>query len=250
MLKALPLVLITLLFWSCTAPSSERDRAPASAPETALITTLEPRVKIASAMRNVMWQGELEGKIKLDTIAKRDHLFALGPVSYLRGEIMAVDGKVYVSRVTEDSSMSVEIIPDVAAPFLVYADVAAWRKTDLPATVTTIPELEKHLDAISKDLPRPFAFKLEGSIADALIHVQNLAPGTRVSSPKEAHQGQVKYPVGEAKATIVGFFSTEHQGIFTHHDTYLHMHLLTADKTMMGHLDALNIGRMELYLGQ
>ncbi len=36
---------------------------------------------------------------------------------------------------------------------------------------------------------------------------------------------------------IVGFFSTEHKTIFTHHDTFMHLHLITKDKLMMGHLD-------------
>jgi acetolactate decarboxylase len=47
---------------------------------------------------------------------------------------------------------------------------------------------------------------------------------------------------------VVGFFSTEHKGIFTHHDSFLHMHLISSDEKEMGHLDELEIESMKLYL--
>jgi acetolactate decarboxylase len=70
-----------------------------------------------------------------------------------------------------------------------------------------------------------------------------------VSSPAEAHQGQVNYSVNDEQVEIIGFFSTEHKTIFTHHDTFLHMHLITADRQQMGHLDEVLLGKgMKLYL--
>ena len=69
-----------------------------------------------------------------------------------------------------------------------------------------------------------------------------------MSSPKEAHQGQVDYKLNEEHVDIVGFFSTQHKGIFTHHDSYLHLHLITRDRTKMGHLDDVEFDEMKLYL--
>lgn len=71
-----------------------------------------------------------------------------------------------------------------------------------------------------------------------------------VSSPDEAHQGQKNYTLYNEQSEIIGFFSTEHKAIFTHHDTYLHMHLITADRQKMGHLDDVRFkkGTMMLYL--
>lgn len=62
--------------------------------------------------------------------------------------------------------------------------------------------------------------------------------------------GQVNYPLNNEQAEIIGFFSTEHKTIFTHHDTFLHIHLMTTDKQKMGHLDEVwfKKGRMKLYL--
>ena len=93
-------------------------------------------------------------------------------------------------------------------------------------------------------------YKLSGAVERAMIHIVNLPKGSKVSSPDDAHKGQVNYLIKNEQADIVGFFSTEHKAIFTHHDTYLHMHLITKDRQKMGHLDEVLFekGTMKLYL--
>ena len=205
-------------------------------------------VRITGAMRDVMWKGELGGKIALDSLSGRPGYYGLGPLVGLRGELLLADGVPYVSTVGTDSSMQVRRDPTATAPFFVYARVQKWKSVPLPESVRSIADLEAFVDQQTKDAPRPFAFRLEGAIISAGIHVQNLAPGSVVSNPTEAHAGQVGYNLGYEEVRIVGFFSTAHQGIFTHHDSYLHLHLLTADERAMGHVDALVPGRMTLYL--
>lgn len=217
-------------------------------PTSSVVHQAYPDVKIASAMKNVMWKGELAGKINLDTISEKEGLYGLGPLAFLRGEIMLKDGKSYISKVVDDSTMVVKQNFVATAPFLVYSNVKEWKEISLPTKVKSIKDLEEFVDERTKKYKRPFAFKLVGKVNNALIHIQNLAPGTKVSSPKEAHSGQVKYPLGKEEVEIVGFFSTEHQGVFTHHDTYLHLHLITKDETKMGHLDEVEMGAMRLFL--
>ena len=205
-------------------------------------------VQVVGAMRNVMWKGELGGSIALDTLTDKTNLYGLGPQSYLTGELLIHNGTSYLSKVTSDSTMSVEQTYEVSAPFFVYAYVHEWRAVDLPPDVVSIAQLEAFIDDNTHQLKRPFAFKLSGSAASADIHIQNLAEGTKVSSPEEAHQGQTSYKVTHEEVEIIGFFSTEHQGVFTHHDSFVHMHLITADESKMGHLDKLEINQMKLYL--
>lgn len=207
-----------------------------------------PDVQIAGAMRDVMWKGELAGKISLDSIADREGLYGLGPESFLTGEVMINNGVGYVSKVTSDTTMIVEKRLDITAPFFVYTRVKEWFDYELPKRVKTIKALEEYIDSLTTDRKRPFAFKLTGQVSQAKIHIQDLPEGTKVSSPAEAHQGQVTYPLNNRAVEIIGFFSTEHQGVFTHHDSYLHMHLITSDERMMGHVDFLDISQMKLYL--
>src|SRR5690606_1445105 len=207
-------------------------------------------VKIVGEMRNVMWKGQLGGNIDLDTIANKTNLYGLGPVEYLRGEILIIDGRAYKSTVVSDSTMKVEATYDIKAPFFGYANISQWSEEVLPDSVQTIQQLERYLDAITQSSPRPFMFKLSGTVEEAIIHVVNLPEGSKVSSPEEAHQGQVNYELKNEPADIVGFFSTGHRDVFTHHVTYLDMLLITKDLQQMGHLDEVVFekGAMKLYL--
>jgi len=205
-------------------------------------------IKIVGAMKNVMWKGQLGSSIELDTISDKNGLYGLGPVSYLTGEILINDGKSYVSQVISDTTMKVEKKFNTSAPFFVYANVTEWNELDLPLEIKSIQELEKFIDETTVEYKRPFVFKLKGEVSKAIIHIQNLPKGTKVSSPDEAHQGQVAYELNDEESEIIGFFSTEHQGVFTHHDSFIHMHLITKDENKMGHVDELEIGNMKLYL--
>ncbi len=207
-------------------------------------------VKVIGQMKNVMWKGELFGNIHLDTIANKKNLYGFGPVEYLSGEILIIDGKSYKSTVTSDTAMKVEETYDIKAPFFAYAHISDWSEQSLPEPVQNLQQLETYLDSITKDSPHPFMFKLKGTIEQAAVHIVNLPKGSKVSSPDEAHQGQVNYELQNEKADIIGFFSTKHKAIFTHHDTFLHMHLITKDRRQVGHLDKviLKPGTVKLYL--
>lgn len=203
---------------------------------------------IVGAMKNVMWKGELGPSINLDTVSNTKGLYGLGPESYLRGELLINNGKSYVSKVTSDSTMIVQQRFDISAPFFVYANITKWSTIKVPQQIKDIKDLERFIIDTTKMYKKPFGFTLSGTVSNATIHIQNLPKGMTVSSPQEAHQGQVNYNLQNKAVDIVGFFSREHQGVFTHHDSYVHMHLITKDETQMGHLDALEIENMTLYL--
>ncbi|WP_020535665.1 acetolactate decarboxylase [Lewinella cohaerens] len=233
------LVLLNLGFLSCGVGEA-----------TAITHDAYPDVQVAGAMKNVMWKGELAGIISLEDIANKEGLYGIGPLSYLQGELLINDGQAYVSKVVSDTTMMVKATFDTEAPFLVYGNVTEWQELELPASITNGKALESHLDTLTRSYKRPFVFKLKGEVMSADIHIQNLPEGSKVSSPEEAHRGQTNYALGQEQVAIIGFFSTEHQGIFTHHDSYIHLHLITDDNTQMGHLDAVEFEaeKMKLYL--
>ncbi len=213
------------------------------------VAAAQQPVEIRGAMRNVMRKGQLGSTIHLDTISNKSHLFGLGPVEYLRGELLILDGKSYISRVSGDS-MVVEESFQVSAPFFVYSNVDSWKTITLPDSILNMKQLEQHLDGLTQHINSPFAFRLQGKVAQAKIHVVNLPEGSKVSSPEEAHRGQQNYHLSNEEVEIIGFFSKEHQSVFTHHDTWMHMHLITNDRTQMGHLDEVTFapGSVRLFL--
>lgn len=215
-----------------------------------LVAQTSTQVNIVGAMRNVMWKGQLSGTIQLDTISVRQHLYGMGPVEYLTGEILILDGKCYRSSVISKDAMQVEETFAIKAPFFGYAHIAEWTEQPLPDSIQTIPQLEQYLDLITQSGPRPFMFKLSGNVESAVIHIVNLPKGAKVASPEQAHQGKTSYSIKSEPSDILGFFSTEHKSVFTHHDTFLHLHLITSDRKKMGHLDDLTLqkGAVRLFL--
>ena len=216
---------------------------------TSKVKTANNDIKIVGAMKNVMWKGQLYGTIDLDTIANKKHLYGFGPVEYLSGELLIVDGKSYKSTVINETIMKVEETYKVKAPFFAYVNIENWAVQKLPDSIQTNQQLETYLNDISKTAKRPFMFKIKGTVESASIHIVNLPKGSKVSSPEEAHKGQTNYHLQNEPSEIIGFFSTEHKAIFTHHDTFLHMHLITNDESKIGHIDEVVFkkGTMKLY---
>lgn len=198
-------------------------------------------VTIAGAMKNVMWKGQLGGIIELDTISNRKGLFGIGPLAGLKGEILLLNGRAYVSRVKPDGTPTVNIEENVTAPFFVYANQNTWEEIVLPENVVDISSIEAFVTEKAEGMDKPFVFKIHGTALKAMYHIQNLADGSVVTNPNEAHAGQQSFTIFNKKMVIVGFYSKNHHGVFTHHDSNMHLHIITSDWSHMGHLDELTL---------
>jgi acetolactate decarboxylase len=207
-------------------------------------------IKIVGEMRNVMHNGQLQGIVNLDTIANKQHSFGLGPIEYLTGEILLLDGKCYKSTVVSKDSIKVEETNNVKAPFFGYSIINSWKETPISDTVLNFQQLENYLNTTTKNIPRPYFFKITATVNDASFHIVNLPKGTKVTSPEEAHKGLTNYSITNQDVELLGFFSTKHKAIFTHHDTFLHVHLITTDKKKMGHLENIQFKKatVKMYL--
>jgi acetolactate decarboxylase len=203
-------------------------------------------VQITGAMKNVMWKGMLKGTVFLDTLP-REHLYGMGPMENLTGELLVLDGTSYISTVAPNGKIKVSTSFEVKAPFFAYDQVREWDSQSLPDSVTNLNQLEKYLADVSD---RPFMFLLTGTLESAMIHVVNLPRNAAVHSPDEAHEGMQRYTLNNEVFDVLGFYSTEHKAIFTHHDTFLHLHLITADRSKMGHLEEIRFkkGAVQLLL--
>jgi acetolactate decarboxylase len=212
--------------------------------------TSTSRVYHSGAMRNVMWKGELAATILLDTIAFPNQLCGIGPLEYLKGEIMLLDGTPFVATVQPGGAMLVQSATNVKAPFFVYSRVNRWKNVALPDSVRTLEQLESFLDASNKMLTEPFAFRVTAVVDHARVHIVNLPAGSVVASPDDAHVGIQHYELAKEAVEVLGFFSRKHQGIFIHHSSLIHAHLITGDRLKMGHLEnaEFKLGTIQLYL--
>lgn len=199
------------------------------------------------AMRNTMFNGQLAGLISLDSLSGV-RTYGLGPLEYLRGELLLLDGRAYCSTVVNDTLMRVTERTDVRAPFFVHQRVARWHEVELPDSVIDLRSLDAFLTARYGALPSPFAFRLTGVFAVVDVHVLDVPLATTIQGPSDAHRHNKHYHLADAPAEALGFFSTQHKTVFTHHDAHIHVHAITPARDWMGHVETMRFGAGQVRL--
>lgn len=207
-------------------------------------------VKAEGEMRTVMLKGDLAARADTAALRGRKNLYALGPVEGLKGEVSIFAGKPAVATVRDGKPSVAEDWPK--ACFLVSAEVARWDKTEIPKGVESLEHLqafvEKSAKAAGLDAAEPFPFLVTGTPKKVTYHIVWKTDG--LPHTKELH-AKAKLPFGvEGRGVeMLGFYSDKHHGVFTHHDTNIHVHFRTADGTDSGHVDAVELaGGMSLHL--
>ena len=92
-------------------------------------------------------------------------------------------------------------------------------------------------------MSHPFPVAIDGPLLDLHWHVidgRKQPPGGGGS-----HDDHMKLAIKgnqpKAKGTLVGFFSKQHQGTFTHMGSLTHLHVVLTTEKITGHVDAVPI---------
>jgi acetolactate decarboxylase len=201
-------------------------------------------VEWAGEMMRVHREGDASPKVALADVARGAGRFAIGPVAGLRGEITVLDGEAFIATAMGDVE-HVAYDWDYQAPFLVYGDVKAWREVSPPAHAVSITEIEEWLPNAARehglDPEQPFPFKIETDSSKIKYHIiANDAPGYQTVRPHS--ELQKRFALDGEAAVLVGVHSAKHAGIFTHHGSTTHIHVISRDKKHSGHVDAVSLG--------
>jgi acetolactate decarboxylase len=201
-------------------------------------------VRWLGEQRKVVHDGDLTGRVDLTALAERPHLYAAGPLEGLKGEVTVWDGKSSIARWEAGKVVTTQEFKGKAC-FLVYAQMHSWIESELPSGLDKPEDLEAHifLEARKAGVPtdRPFPFLLRGTARKLTLHLVNKTDNAPHNSEEHA---KVKVPVvlENRGVDVIGFYSKQHAGVFTHHDSDAHMHVLTADRKVSGHVDQLPPG--------
>lgn len=172
--------------------------------------------------------------------------YGLGALSELRGEFLVIGGNAMLVYPTETALPRVVAShhghgTNETATLLVAADVPAWREFPITKDVPSA-ELEGWIrssaEAAGVDVSRPFPFLLRGVFRNVGWHV---ADGTRVEPGMRPDTNAQHGTIVEGEGTVVGFYSTQHQGVFTMMGENTHMHMVLSDHTVLGHVRALDV---------
>lgn len=201
-------------------------------------------VKHSGALRTIM-SGNIQPVISLDTLSEKKHLYALGAVNNLKGEIQVFDSKPSNSFVV-DSSLQINESYSIKASLLVYAEVEEWDSFQIENSKTK-SDLEEQIFELATNgginTEEPFPFLLEGTVASVDWHVINWKDGDNIHNHRKHKESGLNGTLANKKVQIIGFYSTKHKAVFTHHTTNMHMHFKTDDNAIAGHIDDLSLNQ-------
>jgi len=208
---------------------------------------IEVKVHHYGALKNMMHKGDLSSKVTLDELKDINHLYALGAVENLKGEVLVLDGIPSISYVKGNDSLKTMMIDssfEKNACLLVIASVEEWKSINIPNTVVTYDDFEIFVEEIAAEngvnTDEPFPFMIEGVAKSFDWHVIDWPEGdTEHSHDKHIHSGLYGSHENQAVA-MLGFYSNKHHAIFTHHTTNMHVHVKSDRAT--GHADGFVLG--------
>jgi hypothetical protein len=79
-------------------------------------------LSFVGAQRETIVNGKLASAIDVKTLASRPHVYAIGPIEELRGEVTIINGRPALARVAQDGKVQVTESFETGAPFLVWAE--------------------------------------------------------------------------------------------------------------------------------
>lgn len=208
-------------------------------------------VKHAGAMRPVMLGQSLDNHLHWDTLPAAD-LWGIAPLERLQGEVTVADGAVYVAQVDAESRLVMQQELQAASPFGVYAHAQYFASAPVQASITGLKALESLTAELAAKLgwesEKPFLFRLQGEFAKVKIHVLD-KPADEPNHNHELHHKAKRYFTYEhITGELIGFYSTQHEGVYTHKGDYTHVHFLDAKRQVMGHLDDIVITGEVIFL--
>ena len=194
------------------------------------------------AQRHVL-ANNLRGHVALEALSAAAHLYALGPLEGLRGEVSIFDSSPSIARI-RDNAITTESTWKARACFLVWADVSAWSWQLLDPTPPDLDALENPLALLAReaghDAEEPLPFLVTGTAAELILHVLDKRDG--LPHDAERHeQAKLRRTLQGEPVELIGFRSPRHRGIFTPRESNLHVHVRTADGRISGHLEAIRL---------
>ncbi|MEP5612618.1 MAG: acetolactate decarboxylase, partial [Cyclobacteriaceae bacterium] len=170
-------------------------------------------------LRQIMHQGAFQARVNLDTLVQ-EGTFGLGALDSLSGEVLVLNGTVYRSEIIGDSLVST-VNTLTNATLFVYSSVNSWDTI----SASGISDLENLLVKKSSEsgLAEPFPFIVLGK-PNLTYHVINFDP---INGDFSKHkEGSYTSTLSDTDALILGFYSTIAKGVYTHHDSNMHLHVI------------------------
>lgn len=198
------------------------------------LLSVQSQVHTIGTMRETMRDGMIEARTALAPLNKKPHLYALGPVEGLRGEITVVDGVIHIGSVMDGAPIATKP-KDAKAVFLAYSYVDSWTTHNQ----NQVAGLEEIADAVAKMGVDRTPFMIVGTTTSGTFHVIDYHDDGKPWSMAKHDSAKKEFDLSKKEVVLFGFFTSreEDAGVIVHHGQRLHVHMVAKDAT--GHLDSI-----------
>lgn len=189
-----------------------------------------------------MYKDNAAAKIHLSALQGQEHIYGIGPLSGLRGELMLFDSVPFESRINK-GRLQLKSDYDESAAFLVWSCVPRWRKVSVPSSVTSLELLEMWLSSLSGQmgapLPTRYPFIIKGRFDRIAWHVMNLKDDGKALTPEKHQAAKFHGQSRHIKAELLGFYAPADAGYLVpaRRAVHIHFHGIGADADTMAHVE-------------
>lgn len=207
-------------------------------------------IKTVGTIDKMLNEADLSIKVNLDTL-KTENLFALGVVDSLKGNICVINGKPLTAFIN-NTFVNADTTFKHQATLLVYTYVTNWTEVSLEQDFNDQHQLATFIAKIAAqqgiDTTKAFPFMIKTwakNVSYQVIDWRSDFVHTADTHQQFAHQ---LWHSGET-LLLAGFYSTNHEGIFTEKKAKLWTYVVAANPLRCGQLDVLQtFGKMAIYL--
>lgn len=205
--------------------------------------------------KKMIHKQKTNGVVNLQKAIPSENAYAVGATHQGLGEITIIDGEVWLDYGKDGLGNSVNTIPaDEEAVLLAISEVKTWQSVTLAdglANELLFESILEQAKANDLDADAPFPFLLEGNFKQLQLHViDGKNPKFGGHDSKEGLFIKAQEQRDNQEATVVGFYSADTQGLYTHPGESWHLHAVIRDENIGAHVDGIATNHVVLKLPQ
>jgi acetolactate decarboxylase len=205
---------------------------------------IQNEIKVYGALSKIMHEGARDGVVALSDVITEDHVYGLGAMENLDGEILIMDSNLLINRakVGEKPTHQTEATFETKALLLVTTQIKSWKNVTMKsnASYNSIDaEIKREAGIAGINIDKPFPFIIEGNFNKLAWHI--ISPQDKDGSHDDHLAKSWKRDDSNISGKVMGFYSENHQAIFTHHTRFTHLHIWFESEGISGHVDDLVI---------
>lgn len=221
--------------------------AAACAPAPESDSSWNGEVRVDGALRAMMHDGATGAAVSLAELLPDPHLYGVGALADLEGELTVLAGTAYLSYPDGDAAAltSTHTESTNGAALAVTTRVERWERFTIERAVP-FDELDAAIaevvEAAGRDPAARIPFLIHGIVEDLEWHVID---GSRLDDGPSSHRAHMeaaaRMRLDRGTATLIGFYSSGDAGVFTHMDSTTHIHAVVEEPLSSGHVDSVTI---------